>query len=260
VKKSTLRTSLKSRRVVNRRKVFVRRFGKFFSFVVIGLAIFGFLLAFYEVFVNSEAFKVSEVEIVGAKTFVNSGDAQQLADRKSLGVHIMMLDAKEMEVVMQNNFQGAREIKVKKDYPSKVVVEITERVPLAVVFSNRSDDYFLIDEEGYVLGVIDEEKTNLPKVTYDGTLQVGYFLDKDLVPLYLELLNSLDETNLKASSVTVSERYVSFYLDDSIHVLVGRSKDLSNSIKILSELVKQLALEGAEISRIDLRFDKVIVE
>ena len=149
---------------------------------------------------------------------------------------------------------------IKKDYPSRVVVEITERVPLAVVYSSRSDEHFLVDEEGYVLGIVDEERTNLPKVTYNGTLQVGFFLDEDLVPLYLELLNSLDATNLKASSVSVSERYISFYIDDSVQVLVGRSKDLSNSVKILSELVKQLALEGAEIRRIDLRFDKVIVE
>lgn len=258
IKRPVRRT--RSKRGVSRKKIFVRRFGRFFKIVIIALAICGFLLGFYELFIKSDFFKVSEVEVTGAKTFVNSGDAHQLAERKSLGTHIITLDTNEIETVLEDTFLGAKDIKVSKSYPDKIVVVISERTPLAVVFSSMSEDHFLIDEEGYVLGIVDAEKTNLPKVTYDGILQVGYFLDKDLVPLYLELLNSLDETNLKASSVSVGERHISFYLDGPIRVLLSRSKDISNSVTILSELVRQLALEGAEIRRIDLRFDKVIVE
>jgi hypothetical protein len=41
--------------------------------------------------------------------------------------------------------------------------------------------------------------------------------------------------------------------------LVDRSKDLGKLIEVVSSLIKRADLEGKRVSRIDLRYDKVIV-
>lgn len=257
-KKQTHKISRK--RKINKYKIFLRKFGKLVKNILIVLAIFGFILAFYKVFLNSGFFKISNIQIFGTHTFVNKEDITSLVSQKVNGENIFSFDKNSLENALKDTFLGAKNITVKKKLPNKIIVSVSERVPLAIITNESNKVYFMVDDEGYVLGIVDVSTTNLPQITYYGDLNVGKFIDPLLIPLYLDLLHSLDTEQLKVSTISVNDNSIDFFLKDNIFVLIGKNKNMHKSVKIISELLKQLKLEGKNVTKIDLRYDKVIVE
>ncbi len=214
----------------------------------------------YNLVTKTTYFNVSEVLVQGATNFVYAEDVKTLTAEQVLTKNIVLLDLLSVQKTLSENFLGAKTLTVHKQYPHTIVVTVVERTPLAIVSNKGADEHYLVDEDGYILGLVDPTKTNLPQVTYTGELQVGMFIDKALVPLYLEFLSTIDEQELKASSVSVANHEIVFYLDNNIFAQLGRDKDIRKSILIISEVLKQPIPEKKTIKRIDLRFDKVIVE
>lgn len=244
---------------VNKRKVFLRKHAPILRFALV-LMLFTILALILYRMTDKEYFNVKKVIVSGTHNFVNASDLATMAEQQLMGRHILKVEPERTEEILENSFQGAKEIKVYKDWPDEVQVVVSERIPLALIKSKTDEESYLVDDEGYVLGIVDESKTNLPRINYEGKAHVGQFLDKDLVPLYLDLLSTIDEQKLKASSVSVNDEYVNFYLDNKINVLIGKSKDIRRSVLIVSELLNQLKYEGKDVRKIDLRYDKVVVE
>jgi cell division septal protein FtsQ len=229
-------------------------------FIVAAVLLFS-LGAYYLLF-KSPVFKVSTVTVSGDSQFVNHSELRHLIELNTLGEHIFRTDVARLSEVSADAFLGAKDIVVTRNYPNSLHIQVFERSPLAVVYNpkNTPQEYFLVDEEGFLLGLVDINKTNLPKVEYNEPLFVGTFIDEDLTPLYLTLIRSLDSEGLKASSISVLPKHIKFYLDVTTEIFINRSQDVPSSIKILSQLKKQLDSRGSNVTKIDLRYDKVVVQ
>lgn len=236
-----------------------RRFSRWWGLltVLLGGFVLG-LLGFY-LFEVSDFLKVDQVEILGAKSFVNKSDLAEVVKTKALGKNIFFLNKEEIRQCLQENFQGARSIYVQKILPRELKISIDERVPMAVVMTPKLEESYLVDEEGYVLGIVEEKSTNLPNVQYEGNIKVGYFLDQKLISVYFEVLKALDEEEILASSVSVTPRYLRFFVNNLTEVFIGSDKDVSSAVKALRALITQLKAEGRNPKKIDLRYDKVSV-
>lgn len=209
---------------------------------------------------SSTFFVVSEIETVGASTFVSDVDLRNLTEEQVFGNYIFSINTFDLEETLTKTFQGAQSIRVSKIYPRRIKVEVIERTPIAILKNERSSDYYMVDGEGYILGLASDEYLYLPKILYEGELHVGLFVDKSLVPLYSQLINSIEEHNLKVSTISVNSRYIYFFLESAIDVFISTKDNVSQSVEIVSDLFKQLSLEGKDVTKIDLRYDKVIVE
>lgn len=253
-----LKKKLSGRRAFKYKVVFrkIQIYLKFFSVsLLISLIVYGF----YYLFFISTFFKVNTISVTGARSFVSLVDLTEVAKGGFYGKSIFAINTLESQGKLVEAFQGAKEIKIIKKYPSTINVRVTERTPVALVYNSNSADFFLVDEEGYILGIVDKDKTNLPKINYAGEIKVGTFVDKRMVPLYLELVNSLNSENLNVSSVSFYPKYALVYVNDGIETFISNDRDKLESAKTISALIKQLVLEGKRISKIDLRYDKVIV-
>jgi cell division septal protein FtsQ len=213
---------------------------------------------YYIVFISS-FFKIAHINITGTKSFVNLVDITEVAKENVSGLSIFRVDSGEAEKKLLEAFQGAKDIKVGKRYPSTISVKVFERSPVALVHNSNSEEYFLVDEDGYILGIIDRNRTNLPEIKYEGEIKVGTFVDKRMVPLYMELVNALNEEKLRVSSMSFYPKYALVYINDGIETYISNDRDKTESIRTASALIKQLLLEGKKIEKIDLRYDKVIV-
>lgn len=120
-------------------------------------------------------------------------------------------------------------------------------------------DLYMIDDEGYVLGGIDQQIVGLPTLYYNGDIKTGTYINRDLVPSYLELIKYLDESNLKISSLSFYPKYSEFYLNNHVQVLVGNDKNKNEAVKLIKNLLEQTAEEKQNITKVDLRYEKVIV-
>ncbi len=241
-------------------KTFFRKSSKYLWWLL-GLSLLALVLyAFYFFILKSSLFRISQIEVVGATKFVSSTDLQRVAIQNLEGDFIFQLDENSLADVFRHSFLGIKEVSFTKDLPNKVTIQVLERVPLAIVFNPRDAEHFLVDIEGYILGTVSSEYQDLPEVFYNGPLHVGGFIDKDLIPLYLSLITSIDETGLKTSSISIEKRNINFYVNDKTRVFLDKQKSISESIHIIDQLYMRLSLEGKNINRIDLRYDKVVVE
>ena len=202
-------------------------------------------------------FKISSVEINGAGAFVNYQDIKVLAEKNSLGQSLFLINIKSLTENLKKNFLGAKDIDIEKKYPDKLKVFIKERVPLAIIYNDEEN--YIMDSEGYILGVVSKDFSGLPKIKYEGDISAGSFLQKDIVPMSTEILDSAEKNEVKVSSMSFFPKYTKLYVGNGTEVYIGYDKNNEESLKTVGALLKTLNGEGKEVKKIDLRYDKLIV-
>jgi cell division septal protein FtsQ len=253
-----MRLARLSKKTGSSRKYAGRRAVRWLSVFGPLILIFIFCICAVLIIYRSQYFKIQNIEITGAGGYVNEIDLKEVVRNISYDRNLITYDIDGAKQILKDNFQGARGFEIKRKLPDTLVVDVVERVPLVVVYNDNSS-LFLVDEDGYVLGIVDESTTNLPKVYYEGDIKVGYFVDPGLISVFLEVLNAMDQEKLLASSVSVHKRYIRLFLADSIEVYIGNDKEKHETVKLLALLLKQLSAEGKNVKKVDLRYDKVIV-
>jgi len=242
-----------------KRRQFLQRFlwlaRVFLSFIFIGLISFGL----HYLFVTSSMFKIRDVVVQGESHFVDFVDLHNIAAEHVVGKSIFSLDATQLSLLLRRVFQGAYQIDVSKKFPHTLIIRVYERSPVAFLFNDSSTDLFVIDKDGYVLGISSEETLSLPKIYYASDIRVGYFIEASVVPLYLEMIDATSATNLRVSSMSFYPSYVLFYVDNGIEILVSNSKNKKYCVQIVAALIRKLTAEQKDVKKIDLRYDKVIV-
>lgn len=227
--------------------------------ITLGLLLVTLALSFFHLPEKIHLFDIKDIRIVGTKAFVNEIDVRELAESRALGQNLIFFDGDALRLVILDTFQGAESVVIKKKLPSTVVVEVYERVPLAVVYNDTSNEKFLVDDAGYVLGIVDASRTNLPEIKYNSDIMIGRFLDQKLVPVYLSILGILDGEKISVSSVSIYGSNMHVYVNKAVEVIFDMGKNVKEESSVLSTLLKQLSAEGKKAKRIDLRYDKVVV-
>jgi len=224
--------------------------------ILLLLGVFGG--AYYSLY-YTETFNIESFEIVGTKTYVNSGDLGVFLHSNYEGKKLPLIKARDLEILLEGRFLGARDICVKKVWPNKLKILVSERKPLARLSNERYSLDHIVDEDGYVLGVVDPDIEDLPRISYSGDLKVGTFVNSTLVPVYLDLIDALETSEIHVSSISFSTKDVTFYTQEGTRILLDKSSDKQYLLSVLVKLLNKLSLEGRDASTIDLRYDKVVV-
>jgi cell division septal protein FtsQ len=254
---------LQQRKKVTKRpkqvRFYLRKYLKIGKVVLLTAVLLGFTFSFYYLLFRSRYFSINEVRVEGAVQFVSSTDLVEVVKGKTFGKSIFSFDTKELSDGIEETFLGAKEIVVYKVYPTTIGVRVREREPLALIYNDSSPDFFMVDEDGYVLGMVDAEKSSLPKIRYDPEIRVGYFVDRTMVPVYMELVEALNGESVKATSISFYPKYALVYIKDGPEVYFKNDRNKKESVKILNMLLKQLAVQGEKVKKVDLRYDKISV-
>jgi len=206
----------------------------------------------------SPIFDIKHINVSGTSEFVNPTDVNLIAESNTKGKNIFRFNKNSLAEKLEGNLLGAKIYKIKKVLPSTLDISVQERTPIAILYKNNNE-FFFVDEDGYVLGYADVGNKELPKIKYDKEIKVGLFIDKNLVPIYLELTKLFTEQEVNVSSMSFDPKHVNLYLEDGPEVLVGNEKNKSEALKTVVALIKEAELEDKQVRRIDLRYDKVIV-
>jgi cell division septal protein FtsQ len=250
---------LRRKRGVRNPRAIVRKYSRRVS-ILLPLILLIATIYFLYTYLDRRGFlDISGLEVVGASRFVNLNDVTNLVKINIEGKKITNFDPGKLETLLKSNFLGAKNISVQRAPLNKIKVIIEERVPLAVLFSLPDQRKYLIDSDGYVLGEVEDSFNELPTVQYDRAVLIGTFVEKDIVPLTIELLSLSEKEELKVSSISFYPKYMRLFVESGTEVLIGNSKNYEKFIEVVSSLIKKSNLEGKGVSRIDLRYDKVIV-
>lgn len=212
----------------------------------------------YKIAETSDAFAITRFSHSGVVKYVNKADFENLIKANIADQTYFGFDSANFETQLKANFLAIKSVKVLKKPFNYIEVHIQERTPVAVVVDNQADRY-LIDEQGYVLGLIDQAYLDLPVVSYNQKVFVGKFIDKNIVPLALEILNAAKLEQVQMTSLSFKPDFAEFYTDSGIHTLIGFVRSASESLKIVAALLEHGRRDNQKITKIDLRYEKVIV-
>ncbi len=216
--------------------------------------------ALLRLFFTSDFFAISKFQVTGDLRFLSHEDVVRLVQSNSEKKNILLFKTVNLEKNIGETFLGVKEVVVKKSLPSTLKIMVVERTPVALVHNaEEPDNYYLVDSEGYILGFGTPQEDDLPILNYKEELKIGYFINRKLVPAYLELTSLLGNENIKISSMSFDVRNATLYVENGPQVLISNEKDVSMMVLALSELLRQLDLEDKVAEKIDLRYDKVIV-
>jgi hypothetical protein len=169
-----------------------------------------------------------------------------------------------------------REIKTIKEVDiswanwQEINISIVERKPYSVWCGESpvlASTCFLVDKTGYVYSPAPASFGNLFVRDY-GYLSAGdplgqYYLPRETCTKIFNLINLLEQNNLKVIAVSDDGFDYKFILDSQIEIIFNGKSDLDASFTNLFSAITNksldLAKDGASISYIDLRFANKIV-
>lgn len=207
-------------------------------------------------------FNIKKVAIVGTSNFVSAKDIETIAKEKSIDKNIIFYNTAHLEKTLTEVFLAIKSVRAEKKFPSEIVIHIEERKPLVALKYSNGETYFLSDSQGYILGEVAKESLKNPVAVYSGAipLKAGVFIDRSLITTYVELIGALSETNISFDRIEMVDDKIKFQVDKNVEVVLARTKSIAESINLLKEVVNKYNNEGLKLKRVDLRFDKVIVE
>jgi cell division protein FtsQ len=209
-------------------------------------------------FVSNEHFTIREIEAVSTGQ-LTPGHIKEYSGIVE-GANLFALDLKtvreRLEVV-----PTIREVSIQRVLPSRLVLRVDERIPLARVAQGGSGFFFSVDRDSHVLGLAGSKLRNLPVIRgfSDRGITPGSVIRDAGAADALNLISMLDADPVgeivNVSSIDVSKAdYLDVSLGNGVQVLMPRHTSRAK----LSDLVMILRESGGRLSFIDLTLDRNI--
>ncbi len=240
---------LKPRTQVRVTRRWLRRVGLVFLFSC-------FLVLIFYLLFKSNLFTIRNVNCwVQDKTSL--ADEKRWCDaveRDLLGQRILYPKIQAAASQIGHRFLPVGEVKITRKYPQTVLVQISERKPLAKVGPPGGQE-FLVDDEGAVFSQVTPETENLRKITLeleDGA-SVGQTISSDIV-----FLIRLEEPKI-ASIKYIDQGGIEVQAGENLTILFSRQKSIEAQIRSLQMIVKKYKIEGKQLQQVDLRYEQPVV-
>lgn len=246
-----------SRQMVKLIKPQIRTFHRWFKLVLAVLFIFAALAGGYYLVFKSDFLIIKTVNC-SVKDKTSLADERrwcETAERLLFGKRIFLPNQQALADEIGRKFLPVGEISIKKNYPQTVAVTISERKPTAKV-ANPGGAFYLVDKEAVIFAQADSEISSLSEVILDLGVEpsLGSTIASDILELVrLEEPKVLQIKYIGANSIEVKSGEVPL-------ILFSRQKEISQQIRSLQIVSQKYKIEGKELKKIDLRFDKTVVE
>ena len=196
-------------------------------------------------FIVSVFFEVRNVEVTGTDRYLPAY-VEQISGIRS-GDKLLFLNEFEISQKLFSKLPYVKAVKVRRRPPNTVVLDITERVPVAKLMSG--DIAYIIDEDAYLLDytVVDEDY-QLPVI--NGASPVSRDRGKQLQfndPLMLDSLRNVLSELVKSnwmdhiSEINLEKIYsISFSYSNRFTVVLGDAGNLPYKLSLLEEVLSRL--------------------
>ncbi len=249
-------------------------------------ALFAVVLALVTIVVLLPAFRLDHIEIDGtvdlAEQEINDVIDLQIGRHAFLDLgpgvkNIISFRYSGIEAELLKTFPELAAVEARFSWPSGISVKLQERIETACIRTGLK--YALVDRDGYVIKLIDEEPEYLPVIEGMGSFEAyepGSQLDeeqRDLLAVAAEITAQLiltdqaypDDISLVSLAESISPEnngfaFLLLQFDNNIvwRVKVSNGRTLSEDIRKLQELVTSGVLEEQGSGQLDLTTDKIV--
>ncbi len=248
------------RQVVHAHNQVIHRRKKGSAAPVLGLWLFLLFLislaGYY--FLNSAFFALQQIEVTGNTTI-----SQETIVRQSgvaPGVNLFKIDTQGVIRKIQM-LPSVKKVEVKRRLPHTLVLQITERTPIALVVS--PDGFLQVDDEGiYIKRVQDFKDLHLPVVSgvpLENNLGPGTRLEKPGLSAALRLIQMMDKV-LKENVTEIiapSPQTITLKTLQGVEIRFGEPEEMDRKMKIIEELLIEngAIINNQTVEYIDLRYN-----
>jgi len=222
------------------------------------LFIFLCILFFSILFFVNQFFLIKKIQIVSDREFL-------FANRDELiNKNLIFVNQNEIanKIVKENSF--LRKVIVNKIWPVTLKLTVYFHEPIALLIVNQG--FLNLSIDGRILSKTKEVYTDLPIINYyqklsSNSFQIGDRIDYKDIQQTLFFIDKLEQINLKPLTIDIKgQDMLLFKLSSEKIIVFSSQKERQFQIYQLEIIVKQFKIKGKEFKKIDLRFDKPIIQ
>lgn len=216
------------------------------------------LLFFLLIFFADKFFSVKNIQVVSDRNF-------SLANKDRLiGKNLFFLDKDKIakQTIKENFYLKVAEIE--KIWPDTVKVSVRIYDPCALLIVNGG--FFNLSCDGRILERKNNKQPFFPVINYyqklnNNFFQTGDWIDYEDIKKTLHFVNQLKQLDIVPLTIDIKgQDMLLFKLIDGKEIIFSNSKDREVQDYQLELIVKQFKIEGKEFKKIDLRFNKPIIQ
>jgi len=178
--------------------------------------------------------------------------------RFSLGKNIFLLSSQKLSLQIKEDYPQIEGVRIQKKLPSEIGFYLkTRQARLAV----KGDRFYLIDQDGFVV----EEKDspgNYPLIFWElaSPIKAGSQFSQPEILKTIAIVIDLELKLLEPKTAKiVSADQVEIWLKDNVLAVFSLKKERPLQLDSLQLILSRAKIEGSQVKRVDLRFDKPIV-
>lgn len=233
----------------------LKRLERLFRFLIITLFILGVVF-----WLRSDFWQIKKIscQVNGDPC---SADLWAELMNETLGRNIFFLSSGKLSEKIKKNHPEFFQVKISKQFPQNLLFEIKVRKAV-VAIGKEGGDFYLADKEGVLLEKINQP-ANWPLVLLGEAMsqKVGEKIQDEMILKEIKILNESKLRLLEPKSAqATSEKTIEVWFKDDLQVLFSGQKEIGEQLDSLQFIYERTKIEGEKPSKIDLRFDKPVIQ
>lgn len=216
------------------------------------------LIFFLMLFFINNFFLIKNVQLISDRNF-------SLINKDKLikkNLFFINKDRIAKEIIKENFF--VKTATVNKVWPNNLKISVSFYEPcVSLIVSNG---FFDLSCDGRILQKTRSDKTLLPVINYyqklnNSSFQTGEWIDYKDIKQALFFVDKLKQLNIIPLAIDIKgQDVILFNLIDDKKIIFSNNKDREAQEYQLELIIRQFKIEGKDFKKIDLRFNKPIVE
>lgn len=210
--------------------------------------------------INSPLLKIGYVKVTG-NSYLPREDVLQIARIKE-PLNIFSVQTDVIQDYLQNDLR-IDTAKVWRDFPNCLNIEITERLPVAVMNCNYG--YVNLDKNSVVIDIYTDAKKIQKPVITGIVLQdvyIGDSINDDTVKkilVYLGLLNNEVLSQIRQVNIADKE-HIELYTVKGTKIILGNLEDVEKIAEKTQEIFKDMSTTTIPVEYIDLSYSRPVLK
>lgn len=201
-------------------------------------------------YILTSVFQIKNIHVVGdgVSLDINQNDLTQ---------NLLFFPSERIKRDLESRYPLIENVTFRKQFPNTLTIEVTKRRPIARLSTNAQK--LLIGQGGVVLGDLVLEE-NLSELLFDfPILRPGEEIDDSIFRFALEIIR-VSPQDLFFTSITKYDASSLRAGFENTYIIFSQERSLLSSMATLQTIIAGFRIKGRMPARIDLRFDKPVVE
>ena len=234
------------------------RGGNYTLYFILAAIVIGIVMAILS---NTVLFKCGSIEVTGVSRY--SADEIIAASGVKTGENLLHIDAKKAENSVMSAFAFVDKVSVKKNYPTKIVIEITEAQNWFAL--NQDGKTVVISRGGRVLGNISADGLVVVKGFEAESLETGSQLNSTVDAknkIIMEIFETAEKVGLaNVTEIDLTDRFsIKITVENRIILNIGSSVQLESKLRVGQALIEKEIAADERVSVLLTNPEKVAVE